>query len=76
MERGEGLTDEDRWGWLASVRSEVAGTVAAGAHRVFACSALKRSYREFLLDEHVVEPGRAVAVYLRTSEPVARVRTA
>lgn len=44
MRRGEGLTDEDRWPWLQKLKEE------ADAHTpcVLACSALKKSYRDFL----------------------------
>ena len=74
MARGEGLTDEDRQGWLESIRGEVARTVSSNGHRVIACSCLKRKYRDFVLDSEVVEPGRAVCVYLRVSEAVSRKR--
>jgi gluconokinase len=46
MRRGVGLTDDDRWPWLAAVAE-----AALGADRrpvIIACSALKRSYRDFL----------------------------
>lgn len=45
MSKGEALTDEDRWPWLeiiATVMSANAGLVFTG------CSALKKSYREFI----------------------------
>jgi carbohydrate kinase (thermoresistant glucokinase family) len=45
MAGGEGLTDADRWPWLA----EVAAAVNAEARQaVVACSALRRAYRDFL----------------------------
>ena len=46
MSRGMPLDDDDRWPWLASIVEYV-----RNSHRdqfVLACSALKRSYREFL----------------------------
>ena len=45
MARGEPLTDQDRWPWLAEV-----GAWLAGAGGVVACSALRRSYRDVLRD--------------------------
>jgi gluconokinase len=48
MQRGEGLTDEMRWPWLHAVTQ-----AAIAIHPrpvVIACSALKRSYRDFLRD--------------------------
>ncbi len=46
MARGEPLTDDDRWPWLA----RVAARLADPAHpaTVIACSALKRVYRDAL----------------------------
>jgi gluconokinase len=43
MARGEPLTDEDRWPWLAEV-----GAWLSSARGVAACSALRRSYRDVL----------------------------
>ena len=46
MSRGEALTDEDRWPWLAAIVQYV-----LDSHRptmVLACSALKSSYRDYL----------------------------
>lgn len=46
MSRGEPLTDDDRWPWLAAIVEYV-----LDSHRpriVLACSALKHSYREYL----------------------------
>lgn len=46
MSRGEALTDEDRWPWLAAIVEYV-----IGSHRpamVLACSALKQTYRDYL----------------------------
>lgn len=46
MRQGIGLTDNDRWPWLAAV----AGAARMKQERpvVIACSALKRRYRDFL----------------------------
>lgn len=47
MSRGEPLQDADRWPWLARV-----GEALATAHQdvIVGCSALKRSYRDFIRD--------------------------
>lgn len=48
MSRGIPLTDADRWPWLEAIASEIAATATGGRNVVAACSALKRSYRDFL----------------------------
>ena len=45
MSRGVPLTDEDRWPWLKSIRDFIDDN---NNEMVFACSALKKSYRDFL----------------------------
>ena len=45
MASGAGLTDADRWPWLAAVAEAVA---AEPQKAVVACSALRRAYRDFL----------------------------
>lgn len=58
MSRGEPLTDDDRWPWLAHVGRRLAdteGTVIIG------CSALKRSYRDRIREEAL---GPVTFVYL------------
>lgn len=47
MTRGEPLTDQDRWPWLAAVGQ----ALARGDHRIIGCSALKRSYRDKITAE-------------------------
>jgi gluconokinase/shikimate kinase len=54
MAAGHALTDDDRWPWLALVRGWIDEHVAAGKPGIITCSALKRSYRDTLRDEHVV----------------------
>lgn len=49
MRAGHPLTDEDRRPWLLAIAAEIARVAAAGDHVVIACSALKRAYREMLL---------------------------
>ena len=49
MSAGHPLTDEDRWPWLKAIAAEVDRACAAGEHIVIGCSALKRSYRDVLM---------------------------
>lgn len=49
MSAGEPLTDEDRWPWLKAIADEIDRLSDKGQHSVFACSALKRAYREVLV---------------------------
>lgn len=49
MQSGVALTDEDRWPWLEKVAAWIDATRSAGGQGVVACSALKRSYRDVLL---------------------------
>lgn len=48
MAAGMPLTDEDRWPWLTRVADRARDDQADGRPVVVSCSALKRSYREFL----------------------------
>lgn len=48
MSAGIPLTDEDRAGWLATLRDEIARGCVDGGSVVLACSALKRAYRDLL----------------------------
>src|SRR5215470_14048413 len=50
MKAGHPLTDEDRRPWLSAVAAWIDQRAAAGRSGVIACSALKRSYRDHLLD--------------------------
>ncbi len=50
MHQGIPLTDEDRWPWLNAIASFIDETRRAGRHVVLACSALKRSYRDIIVD--------------------------
>jgi gluconokinase len=49
MSAGHPLTDEDRWPWLKAIAAEIGRACAAGEHIVIGCSALKRSYRDVLV---------------------------
>ncbi len=70
MAAGIALTDEDRAGWLASLRQVIEAAMAAGESLVLACSALKEKYREQL-----VLPGVKL-VYLRGTQELIASRLA
>jgi gluconokinase len=54
MAQGIALTDADRLPWLETLRALVAACLERNEHAVLACSALKESYRQYLLlDERV-----------------------
>jgi gluconokinase len=50
MAAGIPLNDSDRTPWLAALSDQLFATLKAGRHPVLACSALKESYRERLLE--------------------------
>jgi carbohydrate kinase (thermoresistant glucokinase family) len=50
MAGGVPLTDDDRWPWLTLVGETLAQAGAAGTGLVIACSALKRAYRDAILE--------------------------
>ena len=54
------LTDEDRAGWLDSLRSLIVQNIQNGKPIVLACSALKKSYRDILMINEQVK-----FIYLR-----------
>jgi gluconokinase len=49
MSAGQPLTDEDRWPWLKAIADEIDRLCDKEQRVVFACSALKRAYREVLV---------------------------
>jgi gluconokinase len=51
MHSGKPLTDEDRWAWLQGIAAWIEATHKAGGRGVIACSALKRAYRDILVDD-------------------------
>jgi gluconokinase len=54
MSRGVALDDADRRPWLEALRALVRDCLARGGRAVIACSALRESYRKYLLiDERV-----------------------
>jgi gluconokinase len=50
MHKGIPLDDEDRWPWLKAIRASIEEKLADGQSHVYACSALKRVYRDILRD--------------------------
>ena len=72
MASGQPLRDEDRWGWLDAIASDIAKADREGARLVVTCSALKRVYRDRLrlASEHIL------FVYLAVGREVAATRVA
>ena len=66
MREGIPLTDEDRRPWLVAVTEWIDARIAEGQSAVITCSALRRAYRDDLLD------GRpsATIVFLQVSRDV------
>ncbi len=50
MQAGVALTDADRAPWLDALHAQVGAWIAADVNSVLACSALKRQYRERLME--------------------------
>ncbi|KAJ6259465.1 hypothetical protein Dda_5102 [Drechslerella dactyloides] len=67
MSEGIPLNDEDRWGWLDTLRQKASEELESGAMGcVVTCSALKRRYRDFIRQVGQAEVGIVVRfVYLR-----------
>ncbi len=72
MAAGVPLTDEDRLPWLRAIAGLMDERIGAGANAVIACSALKRGYRDLLLDGR---PGARIA-FLDVPRDVAARRLA
>jgi carbohydrate kinase (thermoresistant glucokinase family) len=72
MHAGIGLTDADRAPWLAAIKRWIDARLAAGENGLVTCSALKRAYRDFLID------GRTDVrvLYLKASRAVLQDRVA
>lgn len=56
MHQGVALTDADRAPWLAAIRAHMLRWAAANQNGVITCSALKQSYRDFLLGPDTSAP--------------------
>lgn len=52
MSAGIPLTDDDRWPWLRAIAAEIARKRASSTSVIVACSALKRAYRDVLVQGH------------------------
>ncbi|KAK2837174.1 hypothetical protein Q5P01_014386 [Channa striata] len=50
MARGEALTDQDRLPWLLKLHEVIQRERSSGSHALVVCSALKRLYRQILLN--------------------------
>jgi gluconokinase len=61
MQQGMPLTDEDRWPWLHVLRTQIEACIQQGVSAVLACSALKQTYREYL----VIDEAEVKLVYLK-----------
>lgn len=72
MSAGIPLTDEDRWPWLRAIAAKARELHDQGLSCVVACSALKRSYRDVLLEDR----DDTVLVYLRGSKELIADRLA
>jgi gluconokinase len=72
MRRGEPLTDQDRLPWLGAIASAIRAADEAGGNAVFACSALRRAYRDILR----AASARLRIVHLSGSELLVRDRLA
>jgi gluconokinase len=55
MRNGIPLTDEDRKGWLESLRTKIVESAESNTDITLACSALKVAYRTFLKGENDVK---------------------
>jgi carbohydrate kinase (thermoresistant glucokinase family) len=64
MHGGTPLTDADRWPWLQKIAEEIDGWRARGESGVMTCSALKRSYRDIIIDSRP----DVTLVYLKGSQ--------
>ncbi len=73
MRAGTPLTDEDRWPWLEALAKALAEAAEPKGVAVGACSALKRSYRDFIT-EKAGEP--VLFVYLDGTKEVIGERMA
>jgi gluconokinase len=69
MSSGKPLNDADRLPWLESLRTLVRGSLERNENCVLACSALKRSYRDYLLLDD-----RVKLVYLKGEPQVIQSR--
>jgi gluconokinase len=72
MQRGVPLDENDRRPWLNAIRAAIIRYVNAGKNAIFACSALKQSYRELL----AADAGDLKFIYLKGSPELIAARLA
>lgn len=72
MSRGIPLNDEDRWPWLRAIAEVIDGWCARRQSGVLTCSALKRSYRDVIVDQRE----GVVLLYLKGSRDLIARRMA
>ena len=72
MKGGTPLTDEDRLPWLRKIAEKIDQWRAAGVSGVITCSALKRAYRDIIIDRRP----DVVLVYPKGSEELIAGRMA
>jgi len=72
MRQGIPLDDDDRFGWLTSLRAHMEEQMQRGHNLILACSALKQSYRKML----GIDQKRIISVYLKGSAELLRQRIA
>jgi gluconokinase len=70
MSRGIPLTDSDRLPWLKAMQCAISEWLQSGTDTVLACSALKVSYRQYLL----LDSEQVRLVYLKGSPQLIRQR--
>lgn len=70
MSRGDPLTDQDRYPWLAALHDRISDCLERKQSAVLACSALKQAYRDQLFDGN----DRTMLVYLRGTYELIRQR--
>jgi len=51
MRSGTPLNDEDRWPWLEALAKTLLEKAQTDGHAIAACSALKKIYRDFLIEK-------------------------
>jgi gluconokinase len=66
------LTDEDRMPWLATLHQLLLGWYEGGKSGILGCSALRKSYRDLLLDQ--IPPVNIRFILLEVSRPVLEER--
>lgn len=70
MQKGIPLTEADRIPWLEDLQTAIKQWLQANKNMILACSALKNSYRDYL----VVESDRVRLIYLRGSYELIKQR--